>query len=170
MNKPFLLVVVLPPPMHTRVRSHDVFAGMRERMHERIRSRTRVVPRAHTKPNTRKQLGSTILLYTRIHRHRHRHAHAYTEAGKQVASGTSHALSVTSGSSRPRLASWDEEAIQALSRAIRAGVTRGELGGEAQSSSSSLESTSDGVAEPSEGGEGGHACASGQQPSEVARD
>ena len=29
---------------------------------------------------------------------------------------------------------WDEEAIQALRRATRAGVTRGELGGEPQSS------------------------------------
>ena len=69
------------------------------------------------------------------------------------------------------MASWDEEAIQALSRAIRAGVTRGELGGEPQSSSSSLEATSDGAAELSEGGEGGHASSSsGQEPSEVARD
>jgi hypothetical protein len=50
---------------------------------------------------------------------------------------------------------WDEEAIQALSRATRAGVTRGELVGEPQSSSSSLEATSDGSAELSEGGEGG---------------
>ena len=54
-----------------------------------------------TKPSTRKQPGSTILLH-------HRHAHAYTEAGKYVAS----ALSVTSGSSRPGFANWDEEAIQ----------------------------------------------------------
>ena len=54
----------------------------------------------------------------------------------------------------------DEEAIQALSRAIRAGVTHGELGGERQSSSSSLEATSDGAAELSEGGEGGHASSS----------
>jgi len=66
---------------------------------------------------------------------------------------------------------WDEEAIQALRRATRAGVTRGELGGEPQSSSSSLEATSDGAAELSEGGEGGHASnSSGQEPSEVARD
>ena len=48
---------------------------------------------------------------------------------------------------------WDEEAIQALSRAIKAGATRGKLGGEPQSSSSSLEATSDGAAELSEGGE-----------------
>lgn len=66
---------------------------------------------------------------------------------------------------------WDEEAIQALRRATRAGVTRGELGGEPQSSSSSLEATSDGAAELSEGGEGRHAASSsGQEPSEVARD
>ena len=66
---------------------------------------------------------------------------------------------------------WDEEAIQALRRATRAGVTRGELGGEPQSSSSSLEATSDGAAELSEGGEGRHATSSsGQEPSEVARD
>ena len=66
---------------------------------------------------------------------------------------------------------WDEEAIQALRRATRAGVTRGELGGEPQSSSSSLEATSDGAAELSEGGEGGHgSSSSGQEPSEVARD
>ena len=78
--------------------------------------------------------------------------------------------SVTSGSSRPGFANWDEEAIRALSRAIRAGVTRGELGGEPQSSSSSLESTSDGAAELSEGVEGEHASSSvGQEPSEVAR-
>ena len=50
-------------------------------------------------------------------------------------------------------------------------MTRGELGGEPQSSSSSLEATSDGAAELSEGGEGGHASkSSGQEPSEVARD
>ena len=49
-------------------------------------------------------------------------------------------------------------------------MTRGELGGEPQSSSSSLEATSDG-AELSEGGEGGHASSSsGQEPSEVASD
>ena len=61
-----------------------------------------------------------------------------------------------------------KEAIQALTRA---GVTRGELGGEPQSSSSSLEGTSDGAAELSEGGEGRHAASSsGQEPSEVARD
>ena len=66
---------------------------------------------------------------------------------------------------------WDEEAIQALRRATRAGVTRGELGGEPQSSSSSLEATSDGAAELSEGGEGRRAASSsGQEPSEVARD
>eukprot|EP00802_Teleaulax_amphioxeia_P028244 Tamp_29867.p2 GENE.Tamp_29867~~Tamp_29867.p2 ORF type:complete len:119 (-),score=19.87 Tamp_29867:50-406(-) len=75
------------------------------------------------------------------------------------------------GSSRPCFANWDEEAIQALRWAIRAGVTRGELGGEPQSSSSSLEATSDGAAELSEGGEGGHgSSSSGQKPSEVARD
>jgi len=56
------------------------------------------------------------------------------------------------------------EAIQALRRATRAGVTRGELGGEPQSSSSSLEATSDGAAELSEGGEGRHATnSSGQE-------
>ena len=66
---------------------------------------------------------------------------------------------------------WDEEAIQALRRATRAGVTRGELGGEPQSSSSSLDATSDGAAELSEGGEGGHASnSSGQEPFEVTRD
>ena len=65
----------------------------------------------------------------------------------------------------------DEEAIQALRRATRAGVTRGELGGEPQSSSSSLEATSDGAAELSEGGEGRYVTnSSGQEPSEVARD
>ena len=60
-----------------------------------------------------------------------------------------------------------------MSRATRAGVTRGELGGEPQASSSSLEleATSDGAAELSEGGEGGHgSSSSGQEPSEVARD
>ena len=46
-----------------------------------------------------------------------------------------------------QVGNWDEEAIQALRRATRAGVTRGELGGEPQSSSSSLEATSDGAAE-----------------------
>ena len=64
-------------------------------------------------------------------------------------------------------------AIQALSLAIIAGVTHAELGGEAcssspepQASSSSLESTSGGVEEPSEGGEGERASStSGQQPS-----
>ena len=46
-------------------------------------------------------------------------------------------------------------------------MTRGELGGEPQSSSSSLEATSDGAAELSEGGEGRHATnLSGQEPSE----
>ena len=66
---------------------------------------------------------------------------------------------------------WDEEAIQALRRATRAGVTRGELGGEPQPSSSSLEATSDGAAELSEGGAGGHgSSSSGQEPSEVASD
>ena len=58
------------------------------------------------------------------------------------------------------------KAIQALRRATRAGVTRGELGGEPQSSSSSLEATSDGAVELSEGGEGRHATnSSGQEPS-----
>ena len=72
------------------------------------------------------------------------------------------------GGDRPGCANWDEEA---LSRAIRAGVTHGELGGEPQSSSSSLEATSDGITELSEGGEGGHASSSsGQEPSEVASD
>ena len=61
---------------------------------------------------------------------------------------------------------WDE-AIHALRRETRAGVTRGELGGEPQSSSSSLEATSDGAAELSEGVEGRHATnLSGQEPSE----
>jgi len=61
--------------------------------------------------------------------------------------------------------------IQALSRATRAEVTRGELGGEPQASSSSLEATSDGAAELSEGGEGGHgSSSSSQEPSEIARD
>ena len=93
--------------------------------------------------------------------------------GRQASSfrDIAHALSVTSGSSCPGFANWDEEAIQALRWAIRAGVTRGELGGEPQSSSSSLEATSDGAAELSEGGEGGHgSSSSGQEPSEVARD
>ena len=77
----------------------------------------------------------------------------------------------TKRNKRPGFANWDEEAIQALNRAMRAGVTRGELGGEPQSSSSSLEATSDGAAELSEGGEGGHgSSSSGQEPSEVARD
>ena len=50
-------------------------------------------------------------------------------------------------------------------------MTRGELDGEPQSSSSSLEATSDGTTELSEGGEGGHASSSsGQEPSEVASD
>ena len=52
-------------------------------------------------------------------------------------------------------------------------MTRGELGGEPQSSSSSLEleATRDGATELAEGGEGGHASnSSGQEPSEVARD
>jgi hypothetical protein len=93
--------------------------------------------------------------------------------GRQASSfrDIAHARSVTSGSSCPGFANWDEEAIQALRWAIRAGVTRGELGGEPQSSSSSLEATSDGAAELSEGGEGGHgSSSSGQEPSEVARD
>ena len=48
-------------------------------------------------------------------------------------------------------------------------MTRGELGGEPQSSSSSLEATSDGAEELSEGGEGRHATNSSGQDSGAIR-
>ena len=113
-------------------------------------------PRAPTKPNTRKPLGSsTLLLHIDTHTHK-----LYPKTGK-----------ILRKIGRGGFATWAEEAIQSPSRAIRAGVTRGELGGEPQSSSSSLEATSDGAAELSDGGEGRHATnSSGQEPSEVARD
>jgi len=109
-------------------------------------------PRAPTKPNTRKPLGSTTLL---LHIDTHTHK-LYPKTGK-----------ILRKIGRGGFATWAEEAIQSPSRAIRAGVTRGELGGEpqasplssssSQSSSSSLEATSGG-------------SSSGQEPSEVARD
>jgi len=106
----------------------------------------KVTPRAPTIPSTLKP----AILYDDTTMLLHYYSCSYTEAV---------------------VGNWDEEAIQALRRATRAGVTRGELGGEPQSSSSSLEATSDGAAELSEGGEGGHASnSSGQEPSEVARD
>ena len=105
------------------------------------------MPRAPTIPSTRKPLGYR-LYYTSTYIHAHTHLQSFKLGHAHERRGT-----------------------RTLRRAIRAGVTRGELGGEPQSSSSSLEATSDGTAELSEGGEGGHASSSsGQEPSEVARD